>query len=318
MANTINYAEKWQPQILEILNQNTITSPFIADADSVEWTGAKTLHFTQAATSGFKAHSRDGGWNKGNVTQSDVDYTIAHDRDISFLVDRIDVDESNGTASIDNVSKVFTATQEAPEVDARFFEQVYNVANTNTLTEELDVSTLTKDNVLSTIKNFMLKGKLRRYIARGSLIAYVTSEIMNMLELSTESKLKVELTTIADGGVGIETRVTNIDGVYLFEVIDDERFYSKFDYTDGFEAASDAKALAIVFASTDVVKTVPKTNAIYIKKAGEHTEGDGDWYANRSMWDTFVFPNGKDGKIEGIYVIAKKATTPTEPEGDLE
>lgn len=307
MANTINYAEKWQPEILEILNQNTVTSPFIADADSVKWTGAKTLHFTQQSTSGFKAHSKNGGWNKGDVTQADKDYTIEHDRDISFLVDRIDIDESNGTASIDNVSKVFTATQEAPEVDARFFEQVYKSALANTLTEEIDTSTLTKENVISKIKDMMLKGKLRRYIARGTLICYVTSEIMNLIEQSTESKLKIELTTIADGGVGIETRVTNIDGVYLFEVIDTERFFSAFDYTDGFVAAEDAKELLIVFASTDVVKTVPKTKAIYIKKAGEHTEGDGDWYANRSMWDTFIFPNGKDGKIEGIFVAYKKA-----------
>ena len=169
------------------------------------------------------------------------------------------------------------------------------------------MATLNKDNVISTLKGLMLNGKLRRYRANGTLMSYVTSEIMNLIELSTEAKLKVELTTIADGGVGIETRVTNIDGVYLFEVIDDERFHSKFDYSDGFVAASDAKKLGVVFASTDVVKTVPKTQSIYIKKAGEHTEGDGDWYANRSMWDTFVFPNGKNNKIEGIFVATLKA-----------
>jgi len=153
MSNTINYAEKWQSEILEILNQNTITSPFIAKADSVKWTGAKTLHFTQNSVSGFKAHSRDGGWNKGELNQADVDYTIEHDRDISFLVDRIDVDESNGTASIDNISETFTRTQEAPEVDARFFERVYQVAEKNGLTQEFDRNTVDKTNIISTIIN---------------------------------------------------------------------------------------------------------------------------------------------------------------------
>ncbi len=309
MSNVINYAESWQGEILEILNQNTITSPFIAKAESVKWTGAKTLHFTQNSVSGFKAHSRDGGWNKGSLAQADKDYTIEHDRDISFLVDRIDVDESNGTASIDNISETFTRTQEAPEVDARFFEKVYKVAKENNLTEELDSSSVDKTNVVTKFKNLMLNGKLRRYRANGTLIAYVDSDIMNKIELSTETKMKVELTTITDSGVGIETRVTNIDGVYIMEVIDDERFHSSFDYSDGFVAATDSKKLTIVFASTQVVKTVPKTNAIYIKRAGEHTEGDGDWYANRSMWDTFVFPNGKDGKVEGIYVVTEKPKT---------
>ena len=309
MANKINYAEKYSNQILEILNQETLTSPFIADPTAVEFSGAQTVHFTQNSVSGFKTHSRAGGWNRGTVTQTDKDYKIEHDRDVEFLVDRIDIDESNGTASIDNVSDAFTKTQQAPEVDARFFERVYSAASTAGLTAELDMSTLTADNVVSTIKNYFLNGKLRRYRARGSLIGYVSSEVMNLLELSTEKKLRIETTTIADGGVGIETRVTDLDGVYLFEVIDDERFYSAFDYTDGFEASSTAKELAVVLASTEVAKTVNKTKAIYIFRAGEHTEGDGDLYQNRSMWDTFVFPNGKDGTVEGIFVATVKATT---------
>ncbi len=310
MANKINYAEKWQPQILEILNQESLTSPFLASEGSVEFSGAKTVHFTQMSTSGFKNHSRDGGFNKGTVSQEDVDYTITHDRDVLFGVDKIDVDETNGTASIDNVSKVFVATQEAPEMDATFFENVYNAASKNSLVEELDMSGVTTANVVSKFKNMMMKGKLRRYRANGSLLCYVSTEFMNLLELSTESKLKVELTTVADGGVGIETRVTNIDGVFIFEVIDDERFYSKFDYSDGFIAADDAKKLAVVFASTQVVKTVQKTKSVYFYEPGEDTNlGDSYGYANRSMWDTFVFPNGKDGKIEGIFVAYEKVAT---------
>lgn len=310
MEKKLNYAEKWQPQILEILNQESLTSPFIASEGSVEFAGARSVHFTQMSVSGFKNHSRDGGFNKGTINQKDVDYTIEHDRDVLFAVDKIDVDETNGTASIDNVSQAFVAEQEAPEIDATFFERVYCVAEKNALVEELDIKSLTKDNVVSTFKSMMTKGKLRRYRANGTLLCYVSTEFMNLLELSTETKLKVELTTVADGGVGIETRVTNIDGVYIFEVIDDERFYSKFDYSDGFIAADDAKKLAVVFASTQVVKTVQKTKSVYFYEPGEDTNlGDSYGYANRSMWDTFVFPNGKDGKIEGIFVAYEKVAT---------
>ena len=35
---------------------------------------------------------------------------------------------------------------------------------------------------------------------------------------------------------------------------------------------------------------------------GTHTEGDGYLYQNRSLSDTFVFPNGRDGKIDSVYV----------------
>ncbi|MCQ4638817.1 phage capsid protein, partial [Anaerovorax odorimutans] len=66
-------------------------------------------------TSGFKNHSRNGGWNKGTYVQKDVPFTLTHDRDISFMVDKADVDETNATSSIQNISRTFEQTQVVPE-----------------------------------------------------------------------------------------------------------------------------------------------------------------------------------------------------------
>ena len=35
---------------------------------------------------------------------------------------------------------------------------------------------------------------------------------------------------------------------------------------------------------------------------GAHTKGDGWLYQNRDLSDVFTFPNGKDGKIDSVYV----------------
>ena len=67
----------------------------------------KNISFTQMSTSGYKSHSRLGGWNKGTVEQTDVPFTLTHDRDIQFMIDKIDVDETNETASIKKISEVF-------------------------------------------------------------------------------------------------------------------------------------------------------------------------------------------------------------------
>lgn len=75
-----------------------------------------------------------------------------------------------------------------------------------------------------------------------------------------------------------------------------------FDYTDGCVPDDDAMDINILFASVETVKTVPKISSIYYFNAGQHTEGDGDLYQNRSFMDTFVFPNGIDGKIDSILV----------------
>ncbi len=298
----LNYAEVWSPDLLEIMEQGCLTSPFITTA--VKWLNAKTFHFTQMSTGGYKAHSRKGGWNKGDYNQEDVPFTLTHDRDISFLIDKIDVDETNQTASIKNISEVFHKTQQVPETDAYFFSKVATEAQKlEGYHSETSISTYTKENVYGKLKAMLSAGKLRRYVAKGALIAYVNSTIMDLLEQSTDFTRKIEMTQIAEGGLGIESRITDIDGVTLIEVIDDERFYDKFDFTDGFlPVAGTSHKINVLIASPLTVKTVPKISSIYYFNPGAHTEGDGYLYQDRSLSDTFVFPNGKDNKIDSIYV----------------
>lgn len=305
----LNYAEVWNKDLLNILIQDSLTSPFIAS--NVKWTGAKTFHFTQMQTSGYKAHSRQGGWNRGEYEQNDVPYTVTHDRDIEFLVDKADVDETNATASIKNIAETFHKTQQAPEIDAYFYSKVAQKALTldgyHSSTAE---NAWTKANVYPKLKAMLGAGKLRRYVKNGSLICYVRSFIMDLLESAEDFTRKIEMTQISEGGIGLETRVTEINGVTLMEVIDDERFYDKFDFTDGFVpvAKDTAKSIAgahrinVLIASLETVKTVPKISSIYYFAPGAHTEGDGWLYQDRSLSDTFIFPNGKDNKVDSIYV----------------
>lgn len=312
----LNYAEQWSPELLEILMQGTLTSPFVTS--NVRWLDAKTFHFTQMSTSGYKNHSREGGWNKGTYTQTDVPYTLTHDRDVEFMVDKADVDETNATASIQNISRVFEQTWVVPETDALFFSKVAQAAQkTEGYHGSTAASAYTKAKVFGMLKDILAKGKLRRYKANGSLIMYVTSQIMDALEQSTEFTRKIEMTQIAEGGMGIETRVTEIDGVPIMEVIDDERFYDAFDWepegggfaplkkveaASGVEAVTGAHKINVLVACGQTCKTVPKINSIYYFEPGGHTKGDGYLYQNRSFSDVFVFPNGRDGKIDSIYV----------------
>lgn len=310
---SLNYAEKWQDDLLEIRIQNTLTSPFITT--NVRWLDAKTFHYTGMRTSGFKPHSRSGGFNRGKFEQFDVPFTIRHSRDVEFFIDRADVLDTNGTAKAENIAKVFTLTQASPETDAYFFSKVSQVASgvipaangeTVNLFSLTPASSYTKSNVFQKLKSMMTKGKLRRYRQRGTLICYVTSQIMDLLEQSDSFTRKIEMTQIAEGGVGIETRVTDIDGVPIFEVIDDERFYDKFEWDvepdGGFIPASDAKKINILFASTETVITVPRIQSIFMFAPGEHTEGDGWLYQHREDWDTFIFPDGNTNQIDSIFV----------------
>ena len=252
----LNYAEVWEKELLDILIQETLTSPFITQ--NVKFLDAKIFHFTQMSTSGYKPHSRNGGWNTGSYAQTDVPFTLTHDRDIEFLIDKADVDETNSTASIQNISMTFEKTQASPEADALFFSKVAQTAQATQGYSSITASSAyTKANVFSNLKTFLNSGKLRRYKANGSLIMYVSSLVMDLLEQSTEFTRKIEMTQIAEGGLGIQTRITDIDGVPLMEVIDDERFYDRFNFDPedgGFEPAA-----AVYAKTTDAALVTGKT-----------------------------------------------------------
>lgn len=296
----LNYAEIWSPELLPIKIQETLTSPYIVS--NVKWLGAKTFHFTQMSTSGFKTHSRNGGWNRGEITQRDNEFTVQFSRDIEFLIDKADVDETNATASIENIAKVFQMTQASPEMDAYFFSKVAQTAAESTLSTETARDDYTVENVFTKLKQQL--AKVKRY--RRSNIMYVASWVMDLLELSKELDKKIELTQVADGGIGIETRITFIDGVPIIECIEDERFYNKFNFDPelgGFEPIEgESRKINTLIASTEMVITVPKISSIYFFGPGEHTEGDGWLYQQREDYDTFVFPNGKNNKIDSVFV----------------
>lgn len=299
MPNVINYAEQWSDELLQIVDDGAYSSPFLTSNDRVKWLGAKTFHFTKMDVSGFKPHSRDGGYNRGSIVQEDKEFTLEHDRDIEFFVDVADVDESKQTANLQNVSRTFTQKHSAPETDARFFERVATAAIADGYYETM--TGFTAANTYSRLVKMFQRKELKKYRAMGGLIAYVSGEIMNNLENSTEVTKTLDIKTMSiNEKQGIETRIAFINGVTIIEVVDDTRFYTSFDYADGFVA--NGSKINVCIAHPSMVKTVVKFNNIKLFANGTHTEGDGDLYQRRDLWDTFVFPNGLDGKCDAVYV----------------
>lgn len=299
MANTINYAEQWSDELLQIIDDGAYSSPFLTPNDRVKWLGAKTFHFTKMDVSGFKPHSRDGGYNRGSIVQEDKEFTLEHDRDIEFFADVADVDESKQTANLQNVSMVFTRKHSAPETDARFFERVAKAAIADGFYETM--TGFTAANTYSRLVKMFQRKELKKYRAIGGLIAYVTGEIMDYLESSSEITKTLDIKTQSiNEKQGIETRIATINGVTIIEVVDDTRFNTSFDYSDGF--VGNGSKINVLIAHPSMVKTVNKISSIKLWVNGTHTEGDGDLYQRREYWDTFVFPNGLDGKSDAVYV----------------
>ena len=301
MANTINYASKYERKLIDTFIEGSYVAPFITTND------AKNFHFTTLTTGGYKTHSLNGGWNRQPIVEADKVFTVSQDRDVEFFLDQREVDESNKTATVENVSNTFEKTQAVPEKDAYFFSKVTSVATTNSLKTSTARNTYTSGNIYTKIVQFI--ANVRRYRNKG-LIVYLAPELMDLLALSTELTHNMEVTTIVQGGKAIQTRITSIDGVPIVEVIDDDRFYSEFDFSDGYKPKTGAYKINMLACTPLTTKMVPKIASIYFFAPGEHTDGDGYLYQNRAHYDTFVFPNGKDGNIDSIYVDLDTSAVP--------
>lgn len=294
MANVINYAEVYQQQLDQLLTQEALTNEL--ETPNVNWMGAKTFHVPNLSVSGYKPHSRNGGFNRGTVEVTHDPYTLQFDRDVEFFVDKADVDESNQAASAANVTSVFMREKGIPEVDAYRISKLAQEAIANGAVSD---AALSIGNIYTELKKALLP--MRKY-GPMNLTAYLSSEAMDLLERSEDFTRKIEVTS---NNQTIETRVTQLDGVLLKEVWDEQRLYSAYDFSDGFVPEDDAEKINFMIVARPAVIAKAKISSIYLFAPGQHTEGDGYLYQNRLYHDLFVMKHKQDpvfistGAIDG-------------------
>lgn len=285
-----NYATKYEKEISDILRQESLTG--ILETPNVNWTGAKTFVQKTLSTSGYKPHTRTVGWNMGQITDDEIPYTLEFDRDIQFFVDKADVDETNEALTAGNVTAQFMREQAIPEIDAYRFSKIATKAISLSQTA---AETVTKADIFGKLKDAFLK--IRKYGA-SNMVTFISSEAMDCLERSTDFNRSVSTEKIGN----IETRVASVDGVRLIEVWDDDRFKTKYDFTEGFVPDSTAKDINFMVVAKPAIIAKTKISSIYLFPAGSHTEGDGWLYQNRIYHDLFVNKLMEDG----IYVSTKE------------
>ncbi|MDM8265658.1 hypothetical protein QUW44_00515 [Limosilactobacillus pontis] len=294
---TFNYVEKDGAMLDQKITEGLVTTA-IGNADVNLVAGGQSFTLRTISTSGLQNHTRGKGYNEGTVTDSKKVYTMGQDRDVEFFIDQQDVDETNQELAMANISNTFITEHVQPELDAYRFSKMLTTAQG---TGQVDNTKLTKSNVYGAIKDAIMP--LRKY-GPQSIVGFVSSDTMNKLEQSTEFTRTITNQNV--GNTVLESRITSIDGVQLIEVWDGARFMSKYDFTNGFAATSDAQNINFMFVSKPSVIQVVKENAVYLFAPGEHTEGDGYLYQNRLYHDLFVRESRKDGIVANVTAAASK------------
>ena len=108
------------------------TSGWMEDnAGQVIYNGGDEVKIPKISLTGLANYDRDSGYNQGAVTFKFQTKNLTMDRGRKFMLDSMDVDETNFVMTASAVMSEFQRTQIIPEVDAYRYSRIYQLAKTN-------------------------------------------------------------------------------------------------------------------------------------------------------------------------------------------
>lgn len=270
---TLYFGALWsatKPDV-KFLNNNTVILPSLSvkgrsngDRDSI---GTFSRNFNNAEET--KVLKRHRTWD-----------TLIHPRDI---------DETNHVASISNITKVMNEEQKFPEMDAEMITELYALKNAIEAVTPDDVLTIA--NVLTKFDAMMDKMDEARVPAAGRLL-YADTYTKTLIDTAKEAARNLSATDTA-----IARSLDRIGEVEIIGV-PTSVMKSKFIFkdTDGFEVASDAKAVKMLLVHPSAV--IPVISYDFAELGAPSSLSKGKWtYFEESFEDIFIF-NKKHAGIQ--------------------
>ena len=179
-----SYAEQFE-QALQQKYAKELTSYALEQSNpQVKFINAQTIKLPNITVSGYKDHNRSNmGFNTGSISNEWEPKKLAHDRDIEFALDPMDVDETNLVIEVANVQNVFETEQAIPERDSYRYSKLYSEAKAYTANGAVidTTTTLTPANILDWFDDQMEKMDDAGVPSEGRIL-YVIPSIHKMLK----------------------------------------------------------------------------------------------------------------------------------------
>ena len=258
------------------------------------WVNSKTIEIPRLSTTGRVNADRD------TIAQASRNYdnswetkTLANERKWSTLVHPMDVDETNMTATIGNITQVFNEEQKFPEMDAYLISKLYSLWTTSVSAEgytgkTADTTALTTANVLTVFDNLMLNMDNARVPANGRIL-YCTHEVKTMLKQATQIQRSWDVQSSADS---INRAVSRLDEVQVVGV-PASLMKTAYVFTTGYAPAEQAKQINMMLVHPLAVITPHKYSFAQLEAPSALSEGKYVYY-EESYEDVFILNNKAD------------------------
>ena len=294
MAQSIALATKFQPILDEIYKLSSLTARMDTMVKPVNFAGANVVSIFKTDPIGLGKYSRVSGYPAGQITGAWETLTLATERGRSFVIDRMDDEETLGMA-FGTLASEFIRTEVAPELDAYRFSKYASTASINAATP----ATLTADTIIGAIDAAKEELDKDEVPAEGRIL-YISDACLAFLEGKVSRFLANENS--------VDKRVMRYSGMDVV-MVPQTRFYKGVTLDDG--AAVDAGGYAktantgkdinfMIIHPSSVIQVV-KHDSLKVFAPDENQTTDGWLIQYRIHHDAFVQAN----KLAGVYAHYK-------------
>lgn len=293
----LKYAEQFAPALEQKYAKELASYELFQSNKQVKFIDAQTIKLPSITLSGYKDHTRGSlGFNQGTITNEWEPKKLAHDRSIEFVIDPMDVDETNKTVSIGNVQNTLEEEQTIPEKDSYVFSKLYTEATTYAANgATISTEALTAENILEQFDSAMEKMDEAGVPGAGRLL-YVTPKVNKLLKEAKDIQRVMGVT----GEGSVKRSIYDLDDVKI-KVVQSARLKSKYNFTEGCVAAGDAKQINFILVHPTAVIARDKYSYINAFEPGEDSRtADNYLLQSRFYMDAFLVKN----RANGIFINA--------------
>lgn len=294
MTQSIALAQKFQPILDEIYKASSLTARMDAKTKPVNFAGANVVQVFKTDPIGLGKYDRVSGYPAGQVVGSWETLTLATERGRSFVIDRMDDEETLGMA-FGTLAGEFIRTKVVPEVDAYRFSKYASTASINAATP----ATLDANSIVAALDTAKLELDKDEVPSEGRLL-YISDTCLSYLEGKVSRFLGNEN--------AVDKRVTKYSGMEVI-MVPQTRFYKGITLDDGLtvdaggysKTGGTGKDINFMIIHPTAVLQVAKHDSLKVFTPEQNQTTDGWLMQYRLYHDAFVYAN----KLNGIYLHCK-------------
>lgn len=256
------------------------------------WLNAKTIEVPTLSVTG-RVNATRGKISEKVARHSNkwTPLTLRNSRKWDDLVHPREINETNHTVTIANITRVYNQEQKFPEMDKYLISTLYK--DWSALSHTADTTVLTEENVLSVFDEQM-QAMTEANVPEAGRILYINPVVDTLLK---NAKALYHSMDVLRGDASVQRAISVIDKVKL-KVVPSSLMKTAYDFTVGAVDAEGAKQINMFLCHPNAIITPVAYEFAQLDPPAAGT--DGHWvYFEESDEDVFILPN-KDPAIRFV------------------